>query len=114
MRLVHWPTGLVLALLASAEACTQPSADDTFKPPVIKVEITPAQATIRTGEQVRLSVEVRGIAEPNGFTWFSKDSTIASVSQDGVVTGRRTGEVLVGARPNADQAVDGLARIHVQ
>jgi uncharacterized protein YjdB len=89
--------GLVLAAIAVACGdATGPKAE-----PVASLDISGIPATLYVGNTATLSATPRdadGQALANRpVTWLSSDSTIAGVSAQGVVTGRKAGEVVIVA-----------------
>ena len=64
------------------------------------------------GEQVRLRAYVRPEGTAQDVTWESEDPSVATVDQDGLVTGRADGETTVVAR-TPDRAVSSLCLVEV-
>jgi Big-like domain-containing protein len=81
---------------------------------VAKVTIAPSSATLRAGTQVVLQAtmyDAQGRAVTGqAVAWASKDSSIASVSPDGVVTGRTPGQTLIAA---GAEGQSGIAEVDV-
>jgi len=120
---------LVLALVASASGAiscgeTLPlvgQAPDPRDTTVRQVVVTPVAVGLTPGGQVQLGVSIdAGAGVTNRtVTWTSSDTTIASVSQTGLVTGLMTsrtavdGVVIITAASNFKPTVTGAARITV-
>jgi len=86
----------------------------TDTPRVGSVELTPAVASVRTGNTLPLSAQVK---DPSGrpisvgtIFWSSSDTAIAVVSPSGIVTARRAGTVTVAA---STAGLSGLASVTV-
>jgi uncharacterized protein YjdB len=99
--------------LALAAGCSKtpagPGADG-----VETVVVSPPQASVIVGATLSLSAEVHDangqvMAEPR-ISWASEDTSIATVSQDGTVTGKRVGTVLIAA---SSRGKDAFATITV-
>jgi len=91
---------------AAQLACTSVTTPDIV---VAKVVIAPSSATLRAGTQVALSAtayDAQGRAlSGQSVVWVSKDSSVASVSPDGLVTGRTPGITLVAAGAEGQSAI---------
>lgn len=77
------------------------------------IVVTPTTATVSIGANLSLVAELRdadGSLITHRVTWSSGDPSIAEVSADGVVTGRKTGSVLIAA---SAQGKDAVAQITV-
>ena len=76
---------------------------------VDSIIVAPRTASVLVGSSVSLSAEVldaSGDVLPSmSVTWTSEDSSIVLVSQDGIVTGRKAGTVLVAASAWGKNAV---------
>jgi hypothetical protein len=99
------PATLLLALAAGA--CDSP----TNGPRVDRVVVTPDVRNLNAGDSARLSATARDetsqVVENVRFQWTSLEPAIATVTQEGMVTGLRTGtaRIEVSAREKADTAV---------
>lgn len=72
-------------------------------PVVTGITVDPTVASIKIGEQINPVVTVAGEgAYDKGYTLFSSDSDIASVTPDGVVTGKATGTATITYRASGD------------
>lgn len=105
------PVLAVACALASValSGCENPSGAD----PVESVRVAPDTAYVRINTTQRLeatALDRRGPVREASLTWTSADSTIASVSAEGVVTARKYGVTTVTA---AAGAVSGSATVWV-
>ena len=103
-------------LLALALACSllvlPAAADDTvpvdpIDPTVTGVELDRDTLTMKVGEKVTLKATLTPSSATNALTWSSSDSTIASVTQDGLVTALKAGAgpaTITVAVSNSDKA----------
>lgn len=71
------------------------------------------ESEVRVGNDITLTAEVVGIEE-QGVTWSSSDSTIATVSTSGVVTGVKEGTVTITATSTANPNIKGTKTIVVR
>ena len=71
------------------------------------------ESEVRVGNDITLTAEVVGIEE-QGVTWGSSDSTIATVSTSGVVTGVKEGTVTITATSTANPNIKGTKTIVVR
>jgi uncharacterized protein YjdB len=76
---------------------------------VESVQVTPASASLQVGASLSLTAEVydaTGAVIPSaGVTWSSEHSSIAVVSQSGIITALRTGTVRIAASSWGKNAV---------
>ena len=99
------PAYLLLALAAGA--CESPSSSG---PEVEFVVVTPAEASLATGESLQLNASARddrsALVPDVTFEWASLEQEIATVTQTGVVTGVRSGaaRIVASAEGSADTA----------
>ena len=101
-------------LLALALACSllvlPAAADDTvpvdpIDPTVTGVELDRDTLTMKVGEKVTLKATLTPSSATNALTWSSSDSTIASVTQSGLVTANKAGKATITvAVSNSDKA----------
>ncbi len=94
-----------------ASGSTIPTAPGPDQP--VGLTLTPNTATIDAGTGIRLTATNGfNVVLPSGeVTWTSSGPEIASVGADGVVRGRRPGQVLIEAHWNAAHAVARIAVI---
>jgi len=96
------------AFFAAASACGKDpvNLDGTA---VDSVLVTPASASLQVGSSMSLTAEVydaSGTVMPSvGVTWSSEDSSIALVSQSGIITALRAGTVRIAASSWGKNAV---------
>jgi hypothetical protein len=92
---------------------TRPTAPGPDKP-IHRLILTPNNATIQAGSGIRLTATngLDVVVPPSEVTWTSSGPEIASVGMDGVVRGRRPGQVLIGAHWYAGHAVARIAVIN--
>lgn len=91
---VQW--SVVLAASLSA-ACSSGPIDAAS---VDSIVVAPQTATVMVGTSLSLTAEVHdteGNLLPVRVTWASEDPSVASVSQNGIVTGLKTGSVRIAA-----------------
>ena len=98
MRLFWRGMTLVHAVLLGS-AC---SATDTDEPtPVAEIVVVPTTLEVGTGATGALSAEVRDaegtVVRDRSVMWVSADPSIATVSDNGVVSGVKVGRVNVAA-----------------
>lgn len=71
--------------------------------------VAPTAATMQGGQSLRLQVsmqdEAGGTTLPSGIAWSTSDGRVASIAQDGVVTGREAGAAEITAQVNGLKAV---------
>ena len=99
----------VVALSTAALTACDKGAVDPNGTAVDSIVVTPRTASVPVGSSVALSAEVldaSGAILPSvDVTWTSEDSSIAVVSQDGIVTGRKAGTVRIAASTWGKNAV---------
>ncbi len=116
--------GLVSAVAAGTATITATSvfentvagtADVTvLAPAVTNVAVTPAPSSVIIGETVQLSVDVTTVSGASeDVTWSSSDETIATVDQDGLVTGVAIGAATITATSVATPSVSGSSALTV-
>lgn len=96
MKSINKVLSLVLCaiLLFSMTACnTQSGNEQTTDPTGISVDIT--ELTIGIGESYKVNAKVEGENADNSVIWSSSDSEIASVDENGNVTGIAAGNATV-------------------
>ena len=76
---------------------------------VDSVQVSPASASLQVGSSLSLTAEVydaSGTLMPSvGVTWSSEDSSIALVTQSGIITALKTGTVRIAANSWGKNAV---------
>ena len=79
------------------------------------VTVQPGEATIGIGDTIRIHVvQVSGLRDKYR-TWASADSIVAGVDTGGLVTGLRSGTVVIVVTiHDGDLAAEGAATVHVQ
>jgi alpha-amylase len=97
----------VLAFLVCVGGCSNDPAGPGASP-VEDIVVSPPTASVIVGGTLTLSAEVRNadgevLQEPR-VSWASEDTTIATVSTDGVVTARNIGTVLIAASARGKDA----------
>ena len=107
---VRW---LVAVSVAALAACGAPPAggDGTIG----GVTVSPATATIAVDETVQLTATLTGVTgNPNrSVTWTSSDTSRATVSSTGLVTGKVPGAVAITASSVADPSKAAFATVTV-
>ena len=84
------------------------------EPKVTDLTVNPNDASIKVGEQISPIVTVTGEGRyDKGYTLFSSDSTIASVTPDGVITGVKAGVATVTYRSVGDTTKTAVCRVTV-
>ena len=84
------------------------------EPTDLEVVVLPAEAEIAVDERVQLTAEVRGEGDPSqDVRWSSEDEQIATVDDEGEVTGVASGQTIIAAVSVADPNASGSARITV-
>lgn len=87
---------LSVSVLATFLALTSCKKDDTVV--VKEVKVSPAEASVVVGETLSLQVEiVPSEATDKSVTWFSREKSIATVDENGVVKGVSEGRVQIVA-----------------
>lgn len=91
-----------VALTASVGGTTAVALARVIPNPPVSVSITPANSGIYPGQTVQLTTNIRDIRNRDmrnmDVLWSSSEPNIASVSQDGLVTGKERGTVIITAR----------------
>jgi clostripain len=115
--------GLVKALTVGSTVITACSSADASKSAycVVDVEasgsaasvsVNPAMATIRVEETIALTAEVSNLSN-TAVSWSSNDPSIATVDEEGKVTGVAAGSAVILAFSMADNSAIGTAIISV-
>ena len=102
------PTWRALLLLGAALSCKS-DALDPDRTSVASVVVVPNRISVGVGSTAQLTAELRDAAGTTltnrKVVWASKDVTLATVSEAGVVTGVRAGVVQVAATAEGKSAV---------
>ncbi len=107
------PGRVVITARSTSDARLSDSATLLVLPPR-GVFITPAELTIGNGESRTLSATVSVEAGlPTNVTWSSNRPAVASVNQQGVVTGVSDGEATITATAVADTSLHATAAVRV-
>lgn len=108
-----------VAVTTGAFACSG-AAPDVSAPgssAAVTIAITPSAAAIAIGSQVALQAQVQdasGQPVPGAtIFWSSSDTSVATVSSAGVVTGRTVGSAQIAASSAGESAVRAIAVIQV-
>jgi trimeric autotransporter adhesin len=93
-------------IILSAVACSKKAPDTPRAMVPEKIQIKTASLSVITGGTINLSVAYYNTfgdstATPAGINWASNDIAIASVSQQGVITGIAAGQVQIKAMYNS-------------
>ena len=102
--------GLIVTVRTPAES----GPSDPDKIPVSLIRITASTSKVEVGKTVKLSA---GIAPFNAtdktVTWLSSDNSIATVSNDGTVTAKVPGRVVIRALANDGSNVEGSYTLNI-
>ena len=110
---VLWPRALAMWVGAGLALGTLVACDKgAVNPEGAKVDsivVTPQTASVQVGSSVTLTAEALdvsgGVLPSVSVTWASEDGSIASVSEDGIVTGHKAGTVRIAASSWGKNAV---------
>lgn len=81
--------------------------------PVTSVKLEPESLSIRTGESKGISATVNEYADISGLEWKSDDNAIATVTQNGTVTGKKVGQTIITATSKADESIFATCQVSV-
>ncbi|HYW33409.1 MAG TPA: Ig-like domain-containing protein [Gemmatimonas sp.] len=115
-RMQRYLLGSALAVLAACGLTACGGGGDPARPaPTISsVTVDPLTASIRAGDtRVLTAVVVGSAGASTAVTWSTEAAAIATVNQQGVVTGVAPGTTLVRATSQGDSKVSGTAIITV-
>ena len=91
-------TVTTVGLDASGKACTATATIEVKTVPTTGIEITPEQKTIEVDDEFRPTVNVKPAeATDKSVTWRSSDIKIATVSENGTITGVSPGKATITA-----------------
>jgi uncharacterized protein YjdB len=103
---------LALALTFAGTSCSEKATTEAER--VASVEVTPASTTVPIGSVMTLTAEPRDEAgnpvRVQQIFWSSSDTSVALVSNVGVVTARGSGEAQIAATA---QGISAVATIRV-
>ena len=110
MQTTTWAIrGASVALLGAVVASCTPQTTDASRDPVASVTITPTAAELGVGAAVPFQATVKdgsdNVLADRRVVWNSSDTTIAVVSDLGVVTARRAGSAQVAASAEGKYAI---------
>lgn len=115
--------GIVEANGAGSADITATSVTDTTKSATVTitvgdftvdgVTISAASTTVEVGSDLQLGATVQPSSVPQGVLWSSSDTGVATVDDDGLVTGQSVGTVVVTARSAANIDVQAQITIDV-
>lgn len=108
------PDSLTLSLRGRAEGLAERTLLVPLRvsPLVVALAIEPRSASVVTGATTRLSARVTGHPDTT-VSWSSSATAVATVADDGVVTGVQPGVATIVARARADTMVTATATIAV-
>ena len=94
-RLLTLSAVAVAAVIGACKGGEDPTGPDSLFNEVI---ITPSVGNIAVGSTIQLTAAVSGApGTPQGVTWKSVDTAFASVTGDGLVTGKASGTARIRA-----------------
>ena len=107
-NVIRWRAAVALALLAAAPSCSN-DALDPDRAAVASVVVNPSRLSVGVGASAPLAAEVRdasgALLAGRKVAWATKDPTVATVSDAGVVTGVQPGPVQVAATAEGKSAI---------
>ena len=107
-NVTRWRAAGALALLAAALSCSN-DALDPDRPAVASVVVNPSRLSVGVGASAPLAAEVRdasgALLTGRKVAWATKNPTVATVSDAGVVTGVQPGPVQVAATAEGKSAI---------
>jgi len=90
----------------------------TMDSTIVKVEITPAEATLSVGQTVQLTATAKDadgnivLVPEGGFSWQSSNPTVAEVDSGGKITAKSEGSATITATEKESQK-SGIATVNV-
>ena len=107
-NVARWRAVGAVALLAAALSCSN-DALDPDRTAVASVVVNPSRVSVGVGASAPLAAEVRdasgALLTGRKIAWATKDPTVATVSDAGVVTGVKPGPVQVAATAEGKSAI---------
>jgi hypothetical protein len=103
----------VAVLAAAALAGAFSACDGGIAGPEPTLTIEPASLDLEVGASATLHATVTGLSDTR-VTWASGDAAVASVEQNGAVTGRAPGVTNITVRAVADPRVEAVASVIVR
>ena len=104
-------------ITATSEGKSGTSAITVTFVPVSSVTVTPASASVNEGKTVQLTATPK---DANGtpltgrtVTWVSSNTTVATVSSSGLVTGKVAGTVTITATSEGQSGTSAITVVHV-
>ena len=97
----------VLVLTAGVVSCNGSNNDqhETVKPGAITIEAQGNATTLEAGKTLKLTATVTPEGADASVTWSSSDNKIATVAEDGTVTGVKEGLVIIKATSKTEATV---------
>ncbi len=77
------------------------------------ITLTPSPLEVRVGKSEELSLSVNPVNADPSVTWSSSDTAIATVNDNGMVTGVTEGTVTITATSTANNSVVGTATVNI-
>ena len=89
------------------------NADEEYEDPTISITVAPENVKVVKGTAVQLTAEVLPWAYNDNVTWTSADESIATVDENGLVTGVAVGTTTITVVPEADPELSATATVTV-
>ncbi|WP_413113618.1 FG-GAP-like repeat-containing protein [Thaumasiovibrio sp. DFM-14] len=91
----------------SAEATVKVTIGDWIPRPLTAIDFGQSELSLLSGQNTRLEVTFNPLLpDDTTLQWSSSDSSVASVSNEGVVTGGNAGRTTIMARSTSDQSIE--------
>jgi len=87
----------------------------TVTPVITRVEVTSDATALESGETLQLTAKSYSgdTVVEDTYTWASSDETVATVSDSGLVSGLKSGDVTITATSNTVNTISGSKDLHV-